>query len=335
MFPSEHHHLNTESYYENIIVISLQKINSKVLSRQHGLSMIELIIAMALGLFLVFALVEILINGKQSFSSANNLSRLQENGRIATDLIVSDLKRAGYAGGNSNVPNISGTTAPELPTANCPPTNTNWGLMIEQPVFGKNDKRGGYGCIPDADYLRGDILVVRHAAPWVEDPAALIAGRVYLRSSLFSGRTFKAGNDVTDAPENDVPETPNSVRELIAHGYYVGPSGRTCNGADVPSLWRVSLSDAGLPERKELLSGIENLQVQYGINNQYLDADDIALANWPDVTTVRIWLLVRSECAESGYSDARTIVMGDDNYVVDDSYRRQLYSSVVMIRNDI
>jgi hypothetical protein len=125
------------------------------------------------------------------------------------------------------------------------------------------------------------------------------------------------------------------VREILAHGYFVGPSGRTCNGVAVPSLFRVSLSDAGLPERKELLPGVENFQVQYGIDNQYLNAGDIALADWPDVVTVRIWLLVRSECAETGYIDKRTIVMGDDNYVVDDSFRRQLYSSVVMIRNEI
>ena len=122
---------------------------------------------------------------------------------------------------------------------------------------------------------------------------------------------------------------------MRAHGYFVGPSVRTCNGVAVPSLWRASLSDTAQPELQELLPGVENFQVQYGINNQYLDADDIALADWPDVVTVRIWLLVRSECAESGYSDKRTIVMGDDDYVVDDSYRRQLYSSVVMIRNDI
>jgi type IV pilus assembly protein PilW len=313
-------------------VISLQKINSKVLSRQNGLSMIELIIAMALGLFLLFALIEILINGKQSFSSANNLSRLQENGRIATDLIVSDMKRAGYVGGNSNVPNISGTTAPVLPTVNCPPANDSWGRMIEQPVFGKDDTRAGYGCVPAASYLRGDILIVRHAAPWVET-GALVAGRLYLRSSLFSGRTF-IGSAEAQA-QNDVPETPNSVRELQAHGYFVGPSGRTCNGADVPSLFRVSLDATGLPVVNELLPGIENFQVQYGVNNQYVNADDIALANWPDVATIRIWLLVRAECAETGYSDDRTIVMGDDNYVVDDSYRRQLYSSVVMIRNEI
>jgi type IV pilus assembly protein PilW len=290
-------------------------------------------VAMALGLFLLFALVEILINGKQSFGSANNLSRLQENGRIATDLVVSDLKRAGYVGGNSNVPNISGTTAPLIPNTNCLAASRNWGRMIEQPIFGKNDTRAGYGCVPAASYLRGDILVVRHAAPWVET-GALVAGRLYLRSSLFNGRTF-LGSATDTKPDNEVSETPNSVREMQAHGYFVGPSGRTCNGVAVPSLFRVSLSPTGIPERKELLPGVENFQVQYGINNQYLNADDLALTDWPDITTVRIWLLVRSECAESGYFDKRTIVMGDDDYVVDDSFRRQLYSSVVLIRNEI
>jgi hypothetical protein len=103
----------------------------------------------------------------------------------------------------------------------------------------------------------------------------------------------------------------------------------------VPSLFRVSLSDVGLPVINELLPGVENFQVQFGINNQYVNADDIALANWPDVVTVRIWLLVRSECAETGYVDNSTYTMGDDNYVVADSFRRQLYSSVVMIRNEI
>jgi type IV pilus assembly protein PilW len=313
-------------------VISLHKINSKILSRQRGVSIIEIIVAMALGMFLLFALIEILINGKQSFGSANHLSRLQENGRIATDLVVSDVKRAGYVGGNSNVPNISGTTAPQNPSDDCPAADTQWGRMIEQPVFGKNDTRADYDCIADAAYLRGDILVVRHAAPWVEN-GALTAGRLYLRSSLFSGRTF-IGSAEADA-QNDVPETPNSVREMQTHGYFVGPSGRTCNGDAVPSLFRASLDDAGQPDINELLPGIENFQVQYGINNQYLDADDIALADWPDVITVRIWLLVRSECAESGYADTATYTMGDDDYVVDDSFRRQLYSSVIMIRNEI
>ena len=313
-------------------MISLQKINSKILSRQRGVSMVELMVAMALGLFLLFALVEILINGKQSFGSANHLSRLQENGRIATNLLVSDLKRAGYMGGNSDVPKISGTTPPQAPQATCPTGNTNWGLMITQPIFGLDDTRTGYDCISAGAYLRGDILAVRHAAPWVET-GALIGTRTYLRSSLFDGKTFlgSAQADVT----NNVPNTPNSVREMLAHAYFVGPSGRSCGSAAVPSLFRVRLGDNGRPVSEELLPGIEHFQVQYGINDQYLDADKIALADWPNVVTARIWLLVRSECAESGYADGATYTMGDINYTPNDSFRRQLYSSVVMIRNQI
>jgi type IV pilus assembly protein PilW len=116
-------------------MISLQKINSKVLSRQSGVSLVELMIAMMLGVFLMFALVEILINGKQSFGAASQMSRLQENGRISTNLIVSDLKRAGYLGGNSNVDDIFGTTGQITPpTISCAPGDTTWGRMISQPV---------------------------------------------------------------------------------------------------------------------------------------------------------------------------------------------------------
>ena len=49
--------------------------------------------------------------------------------------------------------------------------------------------------------------------------------------------------------------------------------------------------------------------------------------------TVRLWLLVRSECGESGFVDGKTYNLGDQVYVPNDDFRRQLYSSVVMIRN--
>ena len=108
----------------------------------------------------------------------------------------------------------------------------------------------------DASYLRGDVLVVRHAAPWVET-GALKDNRIYLRSSLFDGKTF-IGKEAGKIPDNVVPDTPNDVREIQAHGYFVGPSGRSCGGADVPSLFRISLDDDGKPFVSELLPGIEH-----------------------------------------------------------------------------
>ena len=310
-------------------MISLQKINSKVLPRQRGVSLVELMVAMALGLFLLFALVEILINGKQSFGFANHQSRLQENGRIATNMVISDLKRAGYMGGNSDVPNIFGSAGQVTPDTTCATANNTWGRMIIQPVFGLNDTNAGYACIADATYLRGDIIAVRYASPWIAT-GALTANRLYLRSSMFQGMIF-TGSDQALAPVNTVDDDPKSVRELAASAYFVGDSGRTCGGQAVPSLFHVRLDDNGQPVAEELLPGIEDLQVQYGEAGQYVNAD--AVADWSDVVTARVWLLVRAECAESGFTDGRTYNMGDQVYVPADSFRRQLYSSVVMFRN--
>jgi type IV pilus assembly protein PilW len=310
-------------------VISLQKINSGILTRQSGVSIVELLVAMLLGLILLFALIQILINSKDSFGSANNMSRLQENGRIASILMITDLKRAGYMGGNSDVPNIFGTTGRAPPAESCTAANNTWGRMIEQPLFGLNDTNDVYAaCITNGTYLRGDVVVMRYAAPWVA-VGALAANRLYLRSSLFEGKVFVGAAEANVL--NEVQDQPQSVRELQAYAYFVGDSGRTCNGALVPSLFRVRLDDDGQPRTEELLPGVDNLQVQYGEDGRYVDAD--AVVDWNAVITTRIWLLVRAECAEIGFNDGRTYTMGDQVIVPNDNFRRQLYSSVVMVRN--
>lgn len=285
-------------------------------------------VAMALGMFLLLALIQILLSGKQSFGSANYLSRLQENGRIATGLMVTDLKRAGYMGGNSDIPNIFGTTGPVAPDGTCATGNTNWARMITRRIEGLDDTSAGYACIDNTTYLRGDVVTVRYAAPFVET-GALDANKLYLRSSLFEGKIF-VGSDQALAV-NQVLDTPQNVRELRAYSYFVGNSGRNCNGAAVPSLFRVRLNDASQPVTEELLPGVDNLQVQYGDGQRYYDAG--AVPDWSDIVTARIWLLVRTECAETGFTDDKTYTMGNQAVTPNDGFRRQLYSSVVMVRN--
>ncbi|MCH8177569.1 MAG: PilW family protein [Proteobacteria bacterium] len=289
--------------------------------------MVELLVAMLLGLFLLTALVEILLSGKQSFTAASHLSRLQENGRIATSMIVTDLKRAGYMGGNSDIPNIFGSAGQAAAAISCATGDTSWGRMVTQRIVGLDDTNAGYACIPNSSYLRGDVLTIRHASPWPS--GAFGANQLHLRSSLFEGKIF-AGVDQALAA-NLVLDQPQSVRDLIAHAYSVGNSGRSCSGQAVPSLFRVRLGNNSQPLIEELLPGIEHFQVQYGVGGQYLDAD--AVADWNQVVTARFWLLVRSECPETGFADARTYTLGDQVYTPNDSFRRQLYSSVVMLRN--
>jgi len=296
--------------------------------RQSGFSLIELLVAVTLGLFLMAALVEVLLSGNRSFTSANHLSRLQENGRIATGMIVTDLKRAGYMGGNSEIDQILGSEGPITPAISCPTADTTWGRMVTQRVTGLDDTNAGYACIPNSSYLRGDILTVRLASPWIVT-GALSANQIYLRTSMFEGKIFK-GSDTADI-NNVVSDTPQSVHDLLSYSYYVGDSGRTCSGAAVPSLFRVRLGPTGQPLTDELLPGVEHFQVQYGAGGQYLDANNVTAFDL--VVTARIWLLIRAECAETGFTDGRTYTLGDQVYTPADSFRRQLYSSVVMLRN--
>lgn len=296
--------------------------------RQSGFSLIELLVAVTLGLFLMTALVEVLLSGNRSFTSADHLSRLQENGRMATSMIVTDMKRAGYMGGNSEIDNILGNLGPETPAISCATADTTWGRMVTQGVFGLNDTNTGYACIPNSSYLRGDVLTVRFASPWVVT-GALSANLIYLRTSLFEGKIFKGSDE--DAIENNIDDTPQSVHELLSYAYYVGNSGRSCAGAPVPALLRVRLGPTGQPETQELLPGVEHFQVQYNVNGQYLNAN--AVTDFNQVTSARIWLLMRAECAETGFTDGKTYTLGGQAYTPGDGFRRQLYSSVVTLRN--
>lgn len=67
-------------------------------SRQAGLSLVELMIALALGLMLVAAMGYLYVGQRQTWRALDAVARLQENGRTALDLLGQDLRMAGYGG---------------------------------------------------------------------------------------------------------------------------------------------------------------------------------------------------------------------------------------------
>jgi hypothetical protein len=77
-------------------------------------------------------------------------------------------------------------------------------------------------------------------------------------------------------------------------------------------------------------------------NTRYYNADQItgtsttfqtSIQPWNDVNSVKIWLLTRNSTAEPGYSNTNTYTMGDKNYPKSDGFRRQLFTSLVQLRN--
>ena len=338
--------------------------------------MVELMVALVITLILLSGIGQIFLGSKKSFVIQNNLARIQENGRYAMDVVVSDLRRAGYWGGNADINNITGSEGINpAATEACTIANPDdWARMLNRSIYGldltgnekPSDTGSDYSCIQDAGatpYVRGDVVLMRYAhasaVGSISKPLPCAAGSTialcypneyFLRSSLFRGRLFK-GSDSEDT-ENTLVAPAVRTAELVAHAYYIGTSNNTsacpADGA-VPTLFRIELSSAGLTA-EEIAYGVDNLQIKYGVDssgdgviNRYYDGDDIdstdaAKPDWEDVVATRVWLLVRAECPETGYTNDNAYAMGNESYTPADTagrgYRRKLYTSTIHMRNN-
>ena len=67
-------------------------------SRQLGMTLIEIMVALLIGAFLMGGVLQIFVSSKQTNRMQENLSRLQENGRFAMYFLSRDIRRAGYWG---------------------------------------------------------------------------------------------------------------------------------------------------------------------------------------------------------------------------------------------
>lgn len=63
---------------------------------QQGLSLIELMVAVVLGLLLINGALEMLLTSRGTYRNTDDLSRIQENGRFALDMLSTNIRMAGY-----------------------------------------------------------------------------------------------------------------------------------------------------------------------------------------------------------------------------------------------
>ena len=66
------------------------------MKKQSGFTLVELMVASTVGLILVAIIAQIYIGSKQTYRTQDDLSRLQEEGRYAMELINRSLRLAGY-----------------------------------------------------------------------------------------------------------------------------------------------------------------------------------------------------------------------------------------------
>ncbi|WP_371375186.1 PilW family protein [Thalassotalea aquiviva] len=316
--------------------MTIKKISHKSKKNQ-GYTIIEIMVALLIGVMIIGTLYSFYISSTVTNRLTNRLANIQETGRFAINIIARDIQRAGYFGGNANIRDITGTAGITTPTnGTCNPFGNSWATMVEQHIYGLNDTNLGYACISDLEYLRGDILTLRYASPWLVN--TFDSSELYLRSSLFEGRIF-LGNAEADPSNTNLAIASQTNHQLIAHSFFIGDSGDTCKGDVIPALYWKYLKD-GVPTSEMLLPGVENLQVEYGIDvtgdlspNRYVSANDVT--NWNNISTVRIYLLIKDECPDNTYTNSTTYKLGDINFTPNDNYYRLFLTSTIAIRNKL
>jgi type IV pilus assembly protein PilW len=126
------------------------------------------------------------------------------------------------------------------------------------------------------------------------------------------------------------------------HIYFVANNYKSGDG--IPTLKRVELGPSGF-SIVPLVEGIENLQIEYGVDNltsptgapatfTASPASDLAMRN---IVAAKIHLLARSPTPSAGYADTRTYALGSTvSYTpsgADATYKRHVYEATVRINN--
>src|SRR5690606_33304573 len=274
---------------------------SSIRSRQGGVTLIELMVAMVLGLIIIGGVFAVYLSTADARRTNETIARIQEDARFALRTVKDDLRLAGNWGKTRTTGTLDGFKG--LPTQLDPISGDcedRWYIDLVQAVWAANGTNPFSGtCVP-AHLANTDMLAVRYAAP--EEATTLTSGVMYVRSDMARGEVFDGGVGATGSYSVDAED-----HALATHPYYVRPHTPVA-GDNLPSLRRIRLAPGPALVDEEIISGIEDFQVQYGIDddgdgsvNRYIDPD--AGVNTARVIAIRLWVLARADSAEVGFTD--------------------------------
>ncbi|MBT8103434.1 MAG: PilW family protein [Gammaproteobacteria bacterium] len=332
----------------------------KVARSQTGLTLTELMVALSIGSFLMIGAIQIYNQSREAFVVNESIARVQETAQFAMDTIEADLRMASNWGRNSRGLAVEGRSfiGDADPRGLTPPADcgARWVLDLGKPIDGNNNSYG-LACLPTAAagawQPNSDVVTVRRASVAPVIPAN---GRLQIQSTRVQGEVFYNGEVPSGftAPADPAfpatPTDPSATHNLLVNSYYVAQASELIPG--VPTLRRKTLtidSGASVIEDQEVAPGVENIQLQLGIDvdqdntvDRYVNPGDpiydpnAAAGYVPGarVITARLWMIVRGISPEMGVQDTNTYRPGDINLgTPNDSYRRLQLSKTILLRN--
>lgn len=320
--------------------------------RQAGLSLIEMMVSLTLGLMILSGVLVVFANSSAARSEVERTSRQIENGRYASDLLSDDIRLAGLYG-ELNVGLLAAPAA--LPADPCALAVADWVSAI--PVHVQGYDNNGFvsaNCSLTNRKANTDVLVVRRTRACTDGVAGCsAAGLPFFQVSLCETEVATPYKlDVSTAAFNLHKKgctVTADKREYYVHIYFVS----TDNGAGepVPTLKRLELTSdltkcqAPPPAGTNvcwvavpLVEGIEEFQLEYGLDtdndgnpnavdsngdgtadsvyiadpNTYPVGAPTPLPNWMNVVTIRFHVLARNLETSPNYIDTKVYSLGTD-----------------------
>lgn len=325
-------------------------------SQQTGLSLVEILVAMVISLFLLAGVIQVFSANKATYGFSEALSRNQENGRFAIDTITRDLRMSGFTGcAVDNFVNNLNVTGVE----------SQYDYFNQPAVDGTENLVNGSDTITIRGPSQGQANIITPYNSPTSDPINtnatdfLNAGDIVLLANCKGADIFQVSDiDSTSGTQSvlhdadaDTPGNTNLAScsggtahclsqtyggdssilkmETITYSIATGASGE-------PALFRTVFSNT--PE--ELVDGVQQLEILYGVStdttnttpNQYITSDNVT--DWDQVTAVRIMLLLRSPSNVSMDAPQQYEYNGA-TVTATDRRLRQVFSTTIALRNRI
>lgn len=325
---------------------------------QRGFTVVELMIAMTIGLLISAVVVTVFTTSATTYRVSNSAAELQETGRVAIAAIERDARMAGFRGCNSN--NVL-NTGPLVNTITTPAGyNNNVGTFVR----GYNHVGAAWVPVLEDVYpgivVGSDVLVLRLPnGPAVPLNATMANGTADVPLTSAAGLTVGTRMIVADCAQSSAFRITNVVGNLVSHdaalnssidlqraygddalampyitrAYYIGASSSGVAGET--SLWIKDGPDA--PE--ELAENVERFEVVFG---EDLNADYVAdvfrsasaVANFANVVALQVHLLTRGSRNNETLAPTTYRFFGA-SVVPADRFIRRIYSSTIQLRNRV
>jgi len=313
-----------------------------------GFTVVELLVAMLLGLLLGGAIITVFVENRRSFNRDETVMRMQDDARQSVRELVNDMSMAGYWS-DLVLPTAIVPDASLDVVTDCGPAGVaNWIYQAVTP--GTNEAQaliavdnatagtanGTFSCIDGGEIVPGtDVVAIKRLAG--ARAAVPTVNSVYLRTNGTLAMLYREPAAAPPAVPIAVPFADWEYRPSI---YYVR-NFATQPADGIPTLCRKVLQYGGAPTMATecLAQGIEDLQVEYGLDisgdgepNAYVT--NPTLVQMQTAVSARIYVLARSANADTRYTNDKTYQISNaPAFTPNDNFYRRVYTITVGLKN--